>query len=539
MNNTFAIGSMTAVGAVQQKIIGDIAPLKGPRVWPILLVAVLVSLLISVWNISRDGAINNDGILYLFAAELAGDGELEGAYHAYKWPFYPYLIAVVGKIASFSMLFSAHVLNTVFAAVAVLAFLGLLREFGADRRTLIAGAVTVLIYPVFNEYRDFVIRDFGFWSFYLLGIWIFLRYMRTGGWGLALGWAISIGVATLFRIEGLAFLLGMPLVLFLQPRRERLLAFLKANVVAAVITVGLLSWWITAPGQLDAWHGRLYEPVQQLGSLGDRIAQKSEVLASRVLGKHSGDYAPVVLGLGLVIVLLTECVATITPLFALIAVYAVRRRALPWDPAARRLWYWIIGINLLVLSWFLVGNFYLTGRFPVALAFIVLLAVPFGLVDLWDRWQAGHFRGLLGRSGAVALVALLSYMALDGVVSTAPSKAYLKDAGQWIAEHVSEEDRVFVSDAAVAYYAGRIASGDAIRNYDWKDMAAVLRNKRWSQYDYLAVRIGREDPEHEEQFREALRKSPVQSFGNGHGDKVLIFNCKIRLRSDVSGVSPH
>ena len=131
--------------------------------WTTLLTGAIASVLLSIWSITIDSVINNDGIEYVRTAELLSIGDWRAAFDTYKWPFYPFLMMLVGDVAGISYRWAGHALNTVFFSFAVVFFVAVVRGFGGRSRwiTLIAMLVA-LIHPVFNEYRAFLIRDPGY-----------------------------------------------------------------------------------------------------------------------------------------------------------------------------------------------------------------------------------------------------------------------------------------------------------------------------------------------------------------------------------------
>ena len=54
------------------------------------------------------------------------------------------------------------------------------------------GALTILAYPLINEMRYFLIRDFAFWGFALLSLLHLVRYHQHGRWHNALYWCLAL-----------------------------------------------------------------------------------------------------------------------------------------------------------------------------------------------------------------------------------------------------------------------------------------------------------------------------------------------------------
>ena len=68
----------------------------------------------------------------------------------------------------------------------------------------------ILLSHQFNSVRQYIVRDHGFWAFYLVSLYFLLKYVEDVSWKNALAWSASLLMATLFRIEGAIFLLTLP-----------------------------------------------------------------------------------------------------------------------------------------------------------------------------------------------------------------------------------------------------------------------------------------------------------------------------------------
>ena len=207
--------------------------------------ATIISFFLSAWSVFLDDVLNNDGILYVRVADLLVHGEWDIAFNLYKWPFYSLLIAVTGQVTGFSLEYSAHLLNAVLAALIIVCFISLVREVGGDSKTVVAAAFVVLLYPGINEYRSFIGRDAGYIAFYLLSLLLFFKYANSPRFGYAIGWASSIFIAALFRIEGFLFLLILPLLY-----QWRKITTLPARLMLIITMIGaclvsglIMAWW--------------------------------------------------------------------------------------------------------------------------------------------------------------------------------------------------------------------------------------------------------------------------------------------------------
>ena len=143
----------------------------------IRILAVLISFALSAWAQYSDGIVNRDGILYLEAAAQLEQGQWSAALAVYTWPFYSALIALMSYLTGLGVEPAAHLLDALLFALMVWAFINVVAELGGDRKTLVAAALVVLLAPQLNEHRSDIFRDNGYWAFYLLSLWLFIKYM--------------------------------------------------------------------------------------------------------------------------------------------------------------------------------------------------------------------------------------------------------------------------------------------------------------------------------------------------------------------------
>ena len=489
--------------------------------------AVAVSLMLSAWCLYQDPVINNDGILYMRAGEAILAGGWSSGMAVYPWPLYSWLVALLHQATGLALEPAAHLLDFALQALAVWAFITVVKELGGDRRTMLVAALVILVHPPFNEYRSFVVRDFGYWAFYLVALGSLLRYAKAPGIGAALAWGAWMVLATLFRIEGLVILFLAPLALLLvreRPFAARCGQLVKAQVVALALLLVIAVWSLA--GAPIGQPGRLTEPVQWLQEFSAQLAggfrQKAAALAQAVLNQYSSSYAMAGLLALLGVILLGKLIGTLTPLYAVLALHAWRSRLVPALAGTGRVLAWLVLVQTSILVGFLANNFFLPGRHAVALALTAMLVVPFSLVALYDRWRARDPRAPTARWLFPAVCAVLVVMAVDGLYSFGPSKRYLREAGLWLKARTAAEAKVHGNNRIVAYYAGKRSEtwADALT---WEHTAALLKDESWRNYDYVAVAIDRRHPERAALLAAALGRAPLARFANGRGDQVLVF----------------
>ena len=497
----------------------DMTPVALRKLHDIRIYAALASLLLSAWCIYIDDVINNDGAFYVRVAGLITQGEWNAAVALYKWPFYPCLIALTGAITGLALEPAAHVLNALLVVLAVVSFITLVEILGGDRKTLVAAAAVVLLYPGLNDYRSFVIRDLGYVAFYLLALVFYFKALSTTHWRLHAGWFTAAVIAALFRIEGFALVLAMLILLRAKHWKRRQL-FLKVSIVsAAAFAVMFLafSWWMVGPtgGIGDTLRASLNNILQP-------SVERIDALRQAVLPKWSAEHAPVILLMSGVTILTVEVISRLTVINALLAGHAWYRRLLFPLEGAKRLWVGLVVANLSILIAVVAGLFFLTGRYPLALSLTVILAVPFSLCVLYQDWQAMRPAPVLQNWKFPAVAILLVLTALSGVTRFT-DKGYLKDGALWIKAHSPPGARLFTNDRIVMHYSARGVFED-IQASGSERTEQLIRSGDWRSYDYLALNVKRRGHHKAAEWRALLGRKPLKLFANERNDQLLIFS---------------
>ncbi|HSF47794.1 MAG TPA: glycosyltransferase family 39 protein [Burkholderiales bacterium] len=502
----------------------NLAPIRFRAAFSIPATAVVLSLSLSALALVRDPVINTDGILYLRAAAAFRDGGWGAAWALYPWPFYSALIAAAHRVTGLSLEHSAHLLNALFYAISTCAFVTLVRHLGGPRIALLVFAsLAILIHPELNDYRSFVIRDAGYWAFYLVSILFLFRFAQSERLSDAVYWGAVMTLAMLFRIEASVFLLFLPLALLFtrgKPFARRARLYLKANTaLIALLVIGLL-WHLWSPARTQV--GRLLDPLiflqQAAEQLSTGLAARAEVLEKALLNQYSSSYALTAVIVVMLTIIIAKTLEVLSIVYALLASHSMIRRLIP--DAARAIGLWLIGLNLAVLTTFVIVRLFLQGRFVVPLALVFMLAVPFSLAALYDRWRGRDAKQRRWLFPAVCLA--LTLLAGDALFSFGPSKQYVKDAGLWLKQNTPPEGKVYSDSPVVAYYADNPGT-DWLQPFSWEKTLDVIESGEHRAYRYLAIAVGRKNSDRVSLLSERLKRAPVARFTNERGDQVLIF----------------
>jgi len=475
-----------------------------------------MSIILSVWAIYNDPTINNDGLIYLKSAEYYIDGQWGKGFELWRWPFFPWLLSVIGIVTSLSPEYSAYILNTLLWAIVIVSFIALIKELGGKTEHLVAAAIIILVFTKINDYRDYIIRDAGYIAFYLLSFLFFIRFSRENSWKNAIIWSACMIVATLFRSEGFAFLALMPLILLLDSKRtikNRLYNYLKANALFITASV-LIFITLSSIGSSITNFDPGIKLMSYIQSFGGEFSNKVDIINKYVLNRFSHQYDWLVALLTILVILIAKIVTTLGILYGPLFIHGLYTKAYTPRVNDRNVWLWLIGINIIILLIYISINFFLTGRYVLALVLTMMMVTPFSLIRIFHQWKANKLSSHKSQKYIYPLVILLMiYMAVDGLVSTGPSKKYIKEAGLWIKENIATESSVYSNDPIINYYAGK----EYIYPFPIELSEATVK------YDYTAVRIKRKKPELKTKAINEIKTEPIKTFKNKRGDLILLF----------------
>ena len=501
-------------------------------VWAIFGIGVIVSVLLSIWSIAIDSVINNDGIEYVRAAELLSSGDWQAAFTVYKWPFYPWLMMWVGDTVGISYETAGHALNTLFFTLVVVFFVSAVRAFGGRSRSITWIAMLIaLAHPVFNEYRAFLIRDPGYLAAYLLAVCCLAQYRWQPCVRYCLAVIGCLVAAALFRVEGLVFLVSTPILFGLaRPGSARYPYHWPALLFSALLAfflAAVLGCWLFGSTCKSSALSVIDDPIGIIAAgwyqIAAAVAGKLGILRE-FLGPYSADKQYVLFGLAVIVVVIEAILAELTVPFVALAGYAVIQRPCFADNSLHKIWTALILVNavvLLVFAWIMV---FLAPRYPLAIAMTILISVPFVAVRLWERARSA--RVTVARWAIIVLLLVWAVGESWSGVSNFSRNGHHREAGIWLAEQAQATGALVTNSRKVAYYAGRYRDPRVWWGGRSTAFFLKLSKDRWPKAQFAAVRLQREEIELAAQFTEAVGRSPVQIFENGHGDQVQVYDLK-------------
>jgi hypothetical protein len=491
---------------------------------PVLSLALVLSCLFSLIVILQNPLLNDDAYGYLRAAEMFNADGARVVLESFAWPHYSFLIGLADRLLPGSLIVAAHVLNTALYALLTYAFLLLVRELRDTARTRLFAAICILLLPLTNEMRYFLIRDIGFWAFALLSLVFLIRHNRSGNTRMAFYWSVTACAASAFRLEGLLLLALAPWSLLVRdpsiPAKERAercgrLVGILAAVILSVMLVAMLAGF-SLP-ELIAYAYRWYfMRLNDMEGLLDRTAANvGTALFTPDNFPGSGNA-----GMALVIALFGYCLALAMNLVnalsgpVVLLLFAGRLFPSPVAPPlqTRRAVNTYITITTLALLVFVVIMHFLTQRYATLLALLIFAQAPLALDELYTRARSSEN---LYKTFHLYFFTLSFYFLADSLVSFGHSQRHVEDGIAWTRAELPENRQMKTNNFAIAYHSGKVSDYDKTV----RDTASVVAAS--TSGDYLVLEVDNDDDGNALDTNPAL--VPLQRFVNERNDEVRVY----------------
>jgi hypothetical protein len=407
----------------------------------------IVSLIVSIYAIYSDDIINIDGILYLKAAELFVSGNMEAAFAAYNWPFYSIIIALFHKLTSIPLELTAYILSCVFFVLltdALILISSLI--FPVPRQLKISALLILCLMPIL-DYRDYIIRDPGYWAFVCIALYYFMVFLNSSRIIHGTLWQIFMIFAIFFRIEGIFLLITLPLFILLSKKLRDDLVIRK--LVSCFFVSIILLATIPFMEDLATKHfSKIYSILNyiNLNFVFEKFIFSAEILERQVLNKWSEEYATFILFFGFLALLIYKVVEGFSISYILILLASFKNSSQSANNLYRDFFVYFLMLNSLVLLVFVLKENFISSRYVVLTSISLFLLLSFYMVTGIERLYLKKNKLLL-----VIIALCLSYNLLDAA-TTSRNKSYIKDISLLSAQKVPEKSIVLVNDRAVFYY---------------------------------------------------------------------------------------
>jgi hypothetical protein len=501
-----------------QSLINKIAHTPAHKLYAVI--TLLAMLLAAQMQYIQHGWINPDSVLYFESARLMALGQWKEALQVWNWPLYPVLIAAVHKISSLGIQTSAQVLNVVFFGLTAFSFVHIIRLAGGRQLTMAAGALILFSSQyIVGDVLEMLMRDEGFWAFYLTGLVFFIRFYQRLEFKDALLWQLCAITATLFRIEAITYLVLLPtlfLFSFNADFKTRIRYFLIGHSLNIFLAIGLIVA-IALHGDLSMKNfGRLQEvfTLNLYDELTRKLFKHAAIMSGDVLGKYLEEYAVQGLLLTFIYVMIVKAISTTGLVNFVMAMFAIKNRAALLESKTFQVLLAVAIISVMNMALIITKVFVLSSRYVVSLAFILMILAAFQFASILMCNNQVHKK----KSNwlAIVLIVFMLLSLIKNILPKAEGYNYMQDAADWVQANNMDKKPVFADESRVRYY----LSSTFVRNNgeNWKVVKKAIENKEILNYEYLLISHSDKRPEHEKiiaeqlpQFREVQRFNAVKA----------------------------
>jgi hypothetical protein len=448
----------------------------------------------------QHGWINPDSVLYLEAAKLITIGDFGGAYNIFGWPFYALCIGLVSKVTGFATHHSAQFLNMVFFGIATASFLKIIQLAGGKNLALFAGALLLFgnLYIV-GDVLEMLMRDQGFWAFYLASLVFFIRFYQQNKVLDALLWQVTAILAVLFRIEAITFLLLLPLIFgfdMQESYKQRIIKLFKTYSISLLILAIIFIAIYTIPSLNIKSFGRLQEVFNTnlWDVFSNNLINRSSIMSTQVLGEYLEEYAIPGLLITFVYVIVVKNITTLGAVGFITAALYFKNRFSQMNSHVRSVLTAVSIICVMNMALIITKVFVLSSRYVVALTFILLIVSALYLGHLFN--QAKDKKQTRTLTIVSIAIVILCLSIIKNILPKRQGYNYQQDAVAWIKSHNNQNHAVFYDDSRMRYYAEQPFEGTGVPNF--VELKTKYENNSIHNYHYLVINSAKAHKESEQ-----------------------------------------
>jgi hypothetical protein len=270
------------------------------------------------------------------------------------------------------------------------------------------------------------------------------------------------------------------------------------------------------------WYGLTTWISDVIPNLFNLFLDRADRLSGAIFDEYpySRGYSLAGVIITMLVIFITETSSSLTHIYTPFSLHAVARNLFPKGRGISVI-AWFIALNTAIILVYLSRHLFVTGRYTIPLALLLLIFAAFSLTRLYEQWSSKKQTSRVWRWGGRFALTLFILVTLDGFISTSPSKLYVKEAGYWLQENIPESSKVYTNVSSVLYYSGNIR--DDLRQY------AVTIDNIDQLLDgsikdgFVAFNIRRKDKKLNQWLSDWKGASPIKEFGNSNGDRMVIF----------------
>ena len=469
---------------------------------------IILLALLSIYIIFlQQGEINRDGVRYLTQAHYIVEGNWDKAMAEYNWPFFSILIASLHHFTGISLQYAAHTINVVLFLIAALFFIKNVSLVSHHKtNTIFATLVLLTSIPIMDDYLSMVLRDQGQWAGFMIGVYGYLRWIKSSQWLWAFVWQVGFIFGTLFRPECIVFNILLPFThqLFIV-KADRIKALIQSVSIPLVSLFLLPILWLILNIDISSINlARLNEIITRPAIFFQSMLNPLPIDSSNywlkiLITDHSTSFKYFFLsymaaykwasGLGLLHLFLFG--------------YALKQRLISSPYLKTLVIFFALSSIITIIN--LYSTFIIASRYWVMNFWVVYILAAIGLGQLWANLQHSKYpRHLFIKWGLVSMFAFY----LLNIIIDKPEEHFEQEVGRWVKEQQLDLNNIYFNQRRVAFYAGVLA-------HDRADMDTAVNQ---IQYPYLIIRYKKFV-----EFEEIKHYQAIQFFPSREKPKVVVF----------------
>lgn len=474
------------------------------------------SILLSLLALYFDPILARDSTLYIDVAGFFAREGLAAPTDRFDWPWLSIIIALVHKYTGLSLVASGHLIMAVQMA-SMCAILTRATQLLYPQAAW-WGCLASLSLPAFNQYRDAVLREPGFWMFTALTLMIVAAWSKANSKHLTfiLSATLSITAAMFFRLEAV-FLFGALIATAAYRAKCTQNLYPTLYSLLAITLCFLAYYYLTTSDTLDSNRLEYYSQLLNPQSVISNLNESALLLKSHVLEKYAHDNASLVIIFGYLGVILFTILKLFGPFLFALNVFGTDLLKSRWSSVSV---FYVSGILLYiaVLLIFFIQQDFIIDRY---VAVIHILALPLLATNSWKLKNRFPVGGAL-----LATVAIL--VALSNVISFSDNRTHYEPAGQWINQNLPAESPIYYADGRISFYAGR-----HYQPPPFEEQMAL--GKYFELYDFFVLE-SIESPALERRLANGDLET-IAEFSNGGRHTIIVLGktASIRIRSSTDG----
>lgn len=468
----------------------------------IRLFTAIFSLILSIFAYHASAIINSDGILYIYTIDAFKAGGIAATESLYNWPFFPILTAWLSELTGWNTEFSVKALNSVLFILLTDALVLLSYKSLPNLRQVAIAAILILAFNTLNNYRDFIIRDIGYWAFACYALYQFVLYLEHQKFIQAISWQLLMMIALLFRIEAIVFLAVVPLYLLtsahFQQKWHALLSLYSISFVFVLFMITVVIWHPETAAAFSKLQQLLvyFDPSIILGE----IKSGTEIIEKQIMHPAADEHAARVLIFGLVLTVFWELISGISIAYLILLAMAWFSLKRLQSSSQQRFYIFIVLINILILSIFAIKSQLITTRYCVlGLLFLLLLLLPTLSKYISEKIDYKQKKIL-------AFIGFLLFVSLADTMITTKAKPHLKTVPAWAAQNLPENAKALTTDFRIAYYFNK-------NRDDGTKINLIEKPSNINEYDYLIIYLKNDDETTLNKFK-SIKFELIKEQGN-------------------------